>query len=119
MSPTYAGNPTQVLIVGTPHLAQLRVQPQLDVALERLRAWQPDQVAVEVLPGELAEMYSPPGHPNVTLRHGGRPVAWALGRQAQKETGWTRLQAQEQAQAGPPEQRALAYLAALEPHNAR
>ncbi|WP_189642618.1 DUF5694 domain-containing protein [Deinococcus piscis] len=118
MLPTYAGCPTEVLVIGTPHLAQLKMQPKLDVTLDRLRAWAPDQIAVEVLPGDLVETYSQLGHPNAELRHGGRPVAWQLGQRAQQVTGWSRLEALAQARSGPIPQRALAYLAALEPHNA-
>ena len=86
----------------------------------RLQAWRPDLIGVEVLPGELVDLYDRQGGWLGELNYGGFPQARALGREAQAATGWTRAEATQQADdlALVPAQRVMAYLAAFEPWNA-
>lgn len=54
-----AGEPAQVLVLGSPHLSQLpeKIDPKLlDPLLDRLAAFRPDVIAIEGLSGEQCEM---------------------------------------------------------------
>lgn len=54
-----AGQPAQVLVLGSPHLSQLpeKIDPKLlDPLLDRLAAFKPDVIAIEGLSGEQCEM---------------------------------------------------------------
>ncbi|WP_165795291.1 DUF5694 domain-containing protein [Deinococcus koreensis] len=116
---TFTGPPTEVLIVGSLHLGADVPDAALARTSARLQAWRPDLVGVEVLPGELVELYDRQGGWLDELNYGGYPQARALGREAQEATGWTRAEAARQADDPALEtgQRVMAHLAAFEPWN--
>lgn len=116
----FTGPPTEILIVGSLHLNADVTDAALTRTVAHLRAWTPDLIGVEVLPGELVDLFDRQGGWLDDLEYGGFPQARTLGQQAQALTGWTRPQAARLA-ADPtlePAQRVLACLAALEPWNA-
>jgi hypothetical protein len=120
MLPTFTGQPTEVLILGTQHLDQTTSDAALASTQSRLTRWKPDVVAVEVLPGDLMDSYLREGGQYADLQHGGIVQAQPLGEQAQKLTGWKRSEAALRAADPRAEaaQRVLAFLAAYEPWNA-
>lgn len=77
-------------------------------------------VGVEILPGELVDLYDRQGGWLDGLTYGGFPLARRLGQVAQELTGWTRAEAARLAADASlgAEQRVLAHLAAFEPWNA-
>ena len=120
MSFAFAGQPTEVLVLGTQHLDHTTSDAALQSTLRRLMAWKPDVVAIEVLPGELIDLYLQEGGRYAGLQYGGIVQARPLRVRAQTLTGWGRSEAAAQA-ADPdlePAQRVLAFLAAYEPWNA-
>jgi hypothetical protein len=126
------GQPTQVLVLGTPHLsgAPDNFDPAvLEPLLERLAAFRPDVIAIEALPGEsidalwrYREIY-----PEVAASYGGRTMALAamtrtsLGLDlADAEAEARRTLAQWPASPTPAQRRRLAtlFVAAGDPHSA-
>lgn len=119
MLPEFSGPPTEILIVGSQHIGPTISDTALQNTLARLIAWTPDLVAVEVLPGEVVQLFHEQGGWLTDFKHGGFPVALKLGQVAQELTGWNRVQAARKAEAAEePQTRVLAYLAAFEPYNA-
>ena len=120
MPPALTGQPTEVLVLGTRHLDHSTPDTALAATLKRLTEWKPDVVAVEVLPGELIDLYVREGGQYLDLQHGGIVEARPLGEQAQALTGWQRPEAAQKAADVrlEPAVRVLAFLAAYEPWNA-
>lgn len=114
------GSVTEVLIVGSQHIGAELPDSALKHTLERLIAWQPDMVAIEILPGELVELYERQGEIFSDLKHGGYPLARKLRTQAQMFTGWNRAEALLRISdvALPTQERVLGYLVLCEPWNA-
>lgn len=120
MPPTFTGQPTEVLVLGTTHLDHGTPDTALVSTIQRLTAWRPDVVALEILPGELIDLYIREDGQYHGLQHGGILQARPLGEQAQALTGWQRPEAAWKAadERLEPAVRVLAFLAAYEPWNA-
>jgi hypothetical protein len=74
------GEPTQILVIGSPHLsgAPDTFDPAvLEPLLERLAAFRPDAIAIEALPGRsIAQMWEyRASYPEVAVSYGGRAMA--------------------------------------------
>lgn len=119
MPHTFMGQRTKVLILGSAHLGPETADASLVHTLERLKKWQPDLVAVEILPGELVDLFEREGGWLSKLKYGGFPLARQLGLQARTFLGLNRAEAARRAVLETePRQKVLAYLAANEPWNA-
>jgi hypothetical protein len=81
----FTGQPTDVLVLGSQHLDERTPDAALATTLNRLIAWKPDVVVIEILPGEVIDSYLREGVSD--LRYGGMPLAPALGAQAQAHSG--------------------------------
>lgn len=114
------GPPTELLVLGSAHLNAETTDAALQATLERLLAWRPQAVAVEVLPGDVIQSYRLEGELYADLRVGGFPEALRLEKQARKHRTWERAEAEALAlhPGTPPSERVLAWLVALEPVNA-
>lgn len=120
MSLSPAERPTEVLILGSAHLTTLTPGSALRRTLERLEGWRLDMVGVELLPGELVDLYRQEGIAPAELAVGGYPQALHLETLARAHRPWSRAEAVQIAHdpgtgAG---DRVLAWLLALEPANA-
>lgn len=120
MRPSLNAPPTEVLVLGGPHLGPATSDATLARTLAHLKAWAPAAVAIEWLPGELVDLYTREGGAYEMVQVGGLPTAVRLGQLAHTYRGWTRPQAAEVAVAPntAPADRVLAWLLALEPMNA-
>ncbi|GAA5502153.1 hypothetical protein Dxin01_01892 [Deinococcus xinjiangensis] len=119
MPHAFTGQPTEILILGSAHLNSTTPDAALLPTLERLKAWRPDLVGVEILAGEVVELYESQGGWLHELKHGGFPLARQLGPKARQLLGLTRAEAMRLAATQTqPKQKVLAYLAANEPWNA-
>ena len=105
---------------GTQHLDDSTSDTALASTVERLTKWKPDVVAIEVLPGELIDLYVREGGQYQSLQYGGIVEARPLGDQARALTGWRRPEAAQKSADVQlePAVRVLAFLAAYEPWNA-
>lgn len=114
------GPPTELLVLGSAHLNAETTDAALQPTLERLLAWRPQAVAVEVLPGDVIQSYRLEGELYADLRVSGFPEALRLETQARKHRTWGRAEAEALAlhPATPPSERVLAWLVALETVNA-
>lgn len=111
---------TELLILGVNHLDADVTDVALAPAIERLTAWNPAAIAVELLPGDLIDHYTREAGIYDVLHVGGIDRARELSALARQHRGWTRTQAQTIAQEPktPAVERVLAWLIALEPWNA-
>jgi hypothetical protein len=76
----HVGEPTQILVIGSPHLSGTpdTFDPAvLEPLLERLAAFHPDAIAIEALPGRsIAQMWEyRASYPEVAISYGGRAMA--------------------------------------------
>ena len=62
------GPPTELLVLGSAHLNAETTDAALQATLERLLAWRPQAVAVEVLPGDVIQSYRLEGELYADLR---------------------------------------------------
>jgi hypothetical protein len=114
---------TMLLVFGVTHLGR-RAAPEPDEALvgvvERIVRWQPDAIAVEVLPGESIDSHLRLGGPYAGLHVGGLPEAAAGAEAVRPYHDWDLWQARAiGADRGrSATERALAWCAAYEPYTA-
>lgn len=115
-----AERPTEVLILGTAHLTPLTPDSALRRTLERLRAWGPDAVCVENLPGESVQSYRTEGGEYLGLQWSSFAPALRLETAARPLRDWSRRDAEALAlhPDTPAAERVLAWILALEPFNA-
>lgn len=78
----HVGQPTQILVIATPHLsgAPDTFDPAvLEPLLERLHGFQPDAIAIEALPGRTIDQLWEwrESYPQAAQDYGGRPMALA------------------------------------------
>lgn len=78
----HVGEPTQILVIATPHLsgAPDTFDPAvLEPLLERLQSFQPDAIAIEALPGRTIDQLWEwrESYPQAAQSYGGRPMALA------------------------------------------
>lgn len=76
----HIGEPTQILVIGTPHLSGTPddFDPAvLEPLLQRLQAFHPDAIAIEALPGRsISQMWEyRESHPDVASSYGARAMA--------------------------------------------
>lgn len=76
----HVGEPTQILVIGTPHLSGTPdgFDPAvLEPLLERLERYRPDAIAIEAMPGRgIAQMWEyRETYPQVAQQYGGRAMA--------------------------------------------
>lgn len=116
----FGGPPTELLVLGSAHLTEETTDNALQSTLERLAAWTPQAVAVELLPGDVVQGYRLEGGLYAGLRVGGSPAALRLEAGARKHRTWSRAEAEALAlhPDTAPAERVLAWLVALEPANA-
>jgi hypothetical protein len=114
---------TRLLVMGATHLGR-GSEPEpahaLDGIVERVVGWQPDAIAIEVLPGEVVDSYARLAGPFAGMRVGGLPDAVACAEAVRELHDWTLWQARA-AGADParaPAERVIAWCAAYEPYSA-
>lgn len=114
------GHPTEVLILGGPHLSEATPDGALARTLAHLRGWQPDAVCVELLPGDVVEGYRQQGVTPEVLGVGGYAQALALADLVRSSRPWSQAEASGVARdpQTPSADRVLAWVSALEPLNA-
>ena len=116
----FNGQPTEILILGTAHLGPQTPDAALSQTVNRLKAWQPDAVCVELLPGEVVDTFHCEGTMPENLQVGGYPQALKLEALARPLRDWNRAEAARIARAPDtaPLDRVLGWVLALEPLNA-
>lgn len=67
----FDGPPTELLVLGSAHLDGGTTDSALQPTLQRLLAWKPQAVVVEILPGDVVQAYRVEGGMHAALRVGG------------------------------------------------
>lgn len=111
---------TEVLVLGVSHLTKEVNNSALDETVKRLKAWQPDAVGIETVPGYMIESYQKMGKIYQNAYVGGIWNGIVLGEEARKYRDWSRYEAERLALDLKTDQaeRVMAWLVALEPMNA-
>lgn len=112
--------PTELLVVGVAHLNEEVPDSALDSGIRRLRAWCPDAIAIEHLPGHLVVEYQQRGGAFANLPVGGAPQAREGAAAIAHQRDWNIWEAKAVARDGrqPVADRVIGWLLAHEPCNA-